>query len=105
MTTMEIPTVRSVLAMKLANSFARSATKRERKARSTNRVNAVLNATVRVVLHLAGFSALTFAGFTFSMAAGLIVGGISCFALSTLLTRNANDETEGNRAPDMRTGR
>jgi hypothetical protein len=45
-----------------------------------------LRATVRLILHLAGFGCLTIAGFMWTMAIGMIVAGLSCFALSWLAT-------------------
>lgn len=99
----ELPAWRDVLAMKLH----RSLTKKQAKAsKASTRGMAVLNATIRVVLHLAGFGLLTMAGFTLNMLAGLIVAGVSCFVMSTLMTRTtATESTEVNRAPDLRTGR
>lgn len=71
----------------------------------SNHVTAVLNAIVRVILHVAGFALLTLAAFQWNMIAGLAVAGISCFVFSTLMTGGKVDEREGGRAPDMRTGR
>lgn len=42
--------------------------------------------TVRLMLHLAGFAGLTIGAFTLHIAAGYVVGGLSCFALSWLMT-------------------
>lgn len=99
-----VPTFKELALMRLA-MFARNRATKSREANASIRINAVLNGIVRVVLHLAGFSLLTMAGFQWNIIAGLIVAGISCFALSTLMTRNANGETEVGRAPDLRTGR
>lgn len=97
----ELPRMRDFLAAKVHRSLV---TKRLSN-KVTNRTTAVLNATMRVVLHLAGFALLTMAAGRFNIIAGLTVAALSCFALSTLLTRNGNDETEVSRAPDLRTGR
>jgi hypothetical protein len=79
MVTMESPTLGSFLAMRIA-LLARKRTDRRNLPRTW------IQTTVRLVLHLAGFSLLTMAGFQWNMLAGLIVAGISCFVLSTLLT-------------------
>ncbi len=99
----ELPSTRDWLQAKLYKSLTENKAK---KARGAIRINTVLNATIRVVLHLAGFGLLTMAGFTLNMLAGLIVAGVSCFVMSTLMTRTtAAESTEVNRAPDLRTGR
>lgn len=103
--TSELPTMRDILAAKLHSFLISKRTKAVSNANGTTRVTTVLNAIIRVVLHLAGFSLLTMAGFTFSMLAGLITAGLSCFVLSTLMTRNTTGESEVSRAPDLRTGR
>lgn len=107
MDTFNAPTLRSVMAMKLANTLARSHNKRANKALPMTRVTAVLNGIIRVMLHVAGFGLLTMAGFQWNIITGLIVAGVSCFALSTLMTRGNADDTnvEVSRAPDLRTGR
>lgn len=105
MTTLDASTtIREFALMRLA-MFARKRAIRAKEGNTSIRVNAVVNTIVRVMLHLAGFSLLTMAGFQWNIIAGLIVAGVSCFALSTLMTRNANDEMEARRAPDLRTGR
>lgn len=81
MTTMEIPTFRSWLAWKLRNPA------RPRVIRTQSRVPALLAfwySLSKLVLHVAGFSLLTWAGFSFNMPAGLITAGLSCFVLSWL---------------------
>lgn len=98
------PTFRELAAMKLA----RFATQRRERATPTNiRVNTVLNAIVRVVLHVAGFAFLTYAGFQWNMIAGLTIAGLSCFALSRLMAPEmpAPSGPPPGRAPDLRTGR
>lgn len=75
------PTLRDWLAHRLAKSARRKAAR--------VRVSAAggglwLYALSKLVLHLAGFSLLTFAGFSFNMPAGLITAGVSCFVLSWL---------------------
>ena len=104
MTTMDtMPSIRQFALMKvssLAQNRAKKATE------GTYRVNAVLNTLIRLMLHLAGFGLLTLAGFQWNMIAGLIVAGLSCFALSTLMTNSSKAEkVEVRRAPDLRTGR
>lgn len=74
------PSLLNFFAWKLGKAMDRSASKKE------NRAHTLLQSTIRVMLHIVGFSSLTFAGFYWHVIAGLIVGGISCFALSWLLT-------------------
>lgn len=95
------PTFANFLLFKLSKVAAR----RERQV--SFRVSAVLNTTVRLLLHLAGFSLLTIAAWQWDLIAGLCAAGVSCFLLSTLLTRSPNDGSDENvrRAPDLRTGR
>jgi hypothetical protein len=93
MTTVEMPTIRQYLAFKALTAMQRATrTKRvpegERPARPAL---AMAQAFLRLVLHLAGFAALTSAGFYWNMIAGLVVAGLSCFVLSTLTTSRAGD--------------
>lgn len=101
MTTEALPTFSQYLAMKLASKAKNRARRVEL---ASTRVPAFIQAIARLVLHLVGFGCLTLAGFTLSMAAGLVIAGISCFVLSWLNTSNPQT-TEVGRAPDMRTGR
>lgn len=74
-----IPTLQGYLAMRLAKAVSK---RKERQPIARTWITAI----VRLALHLGGFSLLTLAGFQWSMPAGLITAGISCFVLSTLLT-------------------
>lgn len=100
--TNELPSAREFFAAKLHSKLV------NKKARQVSaRVPAVLNALIRLGLHLAGFSLLTIAAWQWDLIAGLCAAGISCFALSTLLTRsNGGGETDEagtlRRAPDWR---
>ncbi|HTS05684.1 MAG TPA: hypothetical protein VMP68_08880 [Candidatus Eisenbacteria bacterium] len=97
MTTYEtMPPLSSYLAARVARSLAR------RKERTTNSDTNTVLVLVRVLLHVAGFALLTWSGFQWSMIAGGIVAGVSCFVMSTLFTSNSEPEK---RAPDLRTGR
>lgn len=99
----ELPTTRDFLAAKVHSLLLSKRTKR-----LSTPVTAVLNATVRVMLHLAGFGLLTLAAFQWNIIAGLAVAGISCFVMSTLMTTGTaatGNEMEGRRAQDLRTGR
>jgi Na+-transporting NADH:ubiquinone oxidoreductase subunit NqrC len=89
--------------MKIA-SYTSNRAKRASNTREAYRVNAVLSSVIRVVLHLAGFGLLTMAGFQWNIIAGLIVAGVSCFALSTLMASGGGDNAAVSRAPDMRRG-
>lgn len=91
----ELPSMRTFLAAKLHSKLV---SKKGSKAIIT-RIPAVLNALIRVGLHLAGFSLLTIAAWQWNMIAGLCAAGISCFALSTLLTRSDNGGGDDVRRP------
>lgn len=55
------------------------------KVRSRTHVHNWLQATIRLMLHIAGFSCLTIAGFHWHVIAGYVVAGLSLFVLSWLL--------------------
>lgn len=98
MTTLDVasvPSFRQFIAFKLQATGARSKTRL-----STLPISSLI---MRLVLHLGGFGWLTFAGFTWNIMAGSVVAGISCFALSALLTTKQGETT--GRAPDLRSGR
>lgn len=57
-------------------------------------VTTFAQAFVKLVMHIAGFTCLTVAGFTWNITAGLIIAGISCFAFSMLV---APDKPNGGR--------
>lgn len=82
-----VPTMATFLSMKLANRISRSRSKELRQP--MNSVRTWVNAFVRLVAHLAGFSLLTWAGFTWNMTAGLIVAGLSCFMFAWLMNDSA----------------
>lgn len=87
MVAMEVPqTLKSALFMKLATALVSKATATDKAARERT----WLQSLVRFVLHVAGFSSLTVAAFSLHFAAGMIVAGLCCFALSTLLTKPRN---------------
>lgn len=86
------PTLREFALMRLS-VFAKSKAKGVRENRERIAASTFL-ATLRVVLHLAGFALLTIAGFQWNMIAGLIVAGASCFVLSTLFTANVPERSD-----------
>lgn len=99
----QLPTTRDFMAAKVHSLLTRKRTRLV-----STPVTAVLNAIIRVMLHLAGFALLTLAAFQWNIIAGLAIAGVSCFVMSTLLTTNTaatGDELEGRRAQDLRTGR
>jgi hypothetical protein len=97
----ELPPVRDFLAAKLHSMLI---SKRANKA--STRSSTVLNALIRIGLHIAGFSLLTLAAWQWNMIAGLAAAGISCFAMSALTTGSDNGGGDDvRRAPDLRTGR
>lgn len=78
MTTFEqAPTLSRYLALRLAT---RSATRSKRRALPRTWVQAI----VRLMMTLAGFACLTYAGFTFNMTLGWVIAGVSCFAFTWL---------------------
>lgn len=83
-----VPSLTTYLTMMLTNRVSRAKAK-ERTQNTGNHMRTFLQAIVRLTLHLAGFSALTFAGYTWNMTAGLIVGGLSCFVMAWLLNSSA----------------
>lgn len=89
MTTMDAtPSLRDYLVMRLASKVA------SKRNKATPVRLTWLQAIVRQVLHIAGFALLTWAGFQWNSIAGLVIAGLSCFVLSTLLTsRTATDDT------------
>lgn len=78
------PSIASLISWKISKALSNRAERS--KAREGNSARTVVQATVRVFLHLAGFACLTYAGFAFNFIAGMVVAGISCFILSTLIT-------------------
>lgn len=90
-----VPTFGTFVAMKLANRVTKA-----RRKEATNRMNRVrtwFQSLVRLVAHLTGFSLLTWAGFTFNMAAGLIVAGISCFVFAWLVGDSSTETAESSQ--------
>jgi hypothetical protein len=96
MTTMDSP---GFLELMLAKG-ARAANRRRYAKETRVRVSNAMQVTIRLALHLAGFTCLTVAGFGFNFLAGMIVAGASCFVLSTLLTTST--KTNENPDPSMR---
>lgn len=88
MTTMDAPMVSAFKAFRRTRQL-----RQNEKAVSATHAQAVLGAIVRTVMHLAGFSCLTAAGFTLSMTAGLITAGVCFFAFSALLVPSKNQPT------------
>jgi hypothetical protein len=78
-------TIDSSLSSIIALKLARRASKR-RDAAMTRVSTVAMLSLVRLVLHVAGFSSLTYAAFTWDKIAGFIVAGICCFVFSTLFT-------------------
>lgn len=86
------PTLREFALMRIS-TLAKSRAKGVRERRERLATNTLL-ATLRVVLHLAGFVLLTIAGFEWNMIAGLVIAGVSCFVLSTLFTATAPERSD-----------
>lgn len=88
MTTMDTTLTQFVLG-KLA---MRARTRKQDKA--STRTLTWVQTLVRLMFHLGGFGCLTFAGFTWTITAGYVVAGLSCFAMSRLLTGGAGPDTD-----------
>lgn len=90
------PTLSTFLMWKLQNALANRSTKA---SIGKNRSSVGLYGIVRLLLHIAGFGLLTMAGFQFSMIAGLVVAGFSCFVMSYLF---ATPDNSGGGNADVR---
>lgn len=78
------------------------ATKKARRAEiAVSRNHPRFLSFVKLMMHIAGFSCLTIAGFKWSIIAGFVIAGISCFALSWLLSNTSTNEN-GPTTPRMR---
>lgn len=91
MTVLDTPSLKEFALMRLAN-FTRSKAIKAKNRESSYRVSAFFNSLVRLVLHIAGFGLLTFAGFQWDIIAGLIIAGVSCFIFSTLFTSTSSND-------------
>lgn len=91
MTTLDSPTVWQAITVTLARRAEKARVNKATRARTW------VQSTVTLLLQLAGFTCLTFAGFTWNIAAGLVVAAFSCFALAWL-TNNRTVPT--NNRPD-----
>lgn len=76
----EPPSITSAIGLKLAGMLIR---RTERKARTRPRT--WVQVTIKLLLHVAGFTCLTVAAWSFNFIAGMAVAGISCFVQSWLL--------------------
>lgn len=94
-TTMEVPTIGQFITLRVAKFFA-SRSKENQAARAHTWFQSV----IRLVMHLAGFGCLTYAGFIWHPAAGFVVAGLSCFMLSWLTTGTASPKPQNNAQPD-----
>jgi len=94
-TTMDVsglPSIPSLVLMRLASALSsRSRTKAKRSA------SPVIQALTRFVLIVAGFSCLTWAGFSVSFTIGLVAASVSCFLMSWLFTGNTAQEATDTR--------
>jgi hypothetical protein len=90
MTTMDLPSFRDFAAAKL---HSRLTVRQQRKPIDSSRMANL----VRLVLHLIGFVLLTVAAFEYSMIAGYVVAGVSCFVFSTLATPQAEPQNAQGR--------
>lgn len=93
MTTMDIP-ARGTFLYWLGNVIAKRG---EKAMRARTEARTWVQTTVRLVLHLAGFSCLTVAGFSVSFVAGMITAGVCCFLLSWLFTSSSTENINQRR--------
>jgi hypothetical protein len=82
------PTWFQFAAWKLGKAMDRSIDKK------VTRVRTSAQTTIRLMLHIVGFSCLTIAGFTASITAGWIVAGFSSLVLSWLMTNTRTAEPD-----------
>lgn len=86
------PSIGSFLVMKIGRKLN---ARKESRALPRTWVQGI----VRNVLILAGFSCLTQAAFTWSTLAGWAAAGLSCLAVSTLLTTSGGADVRSNPNP------
>lgn len=76
MTTVDaLPSIKEFLALKLTKTMARK--------QAITHTRTWVQATAKFILHIAGLSCLTLAGFSWNIIAGFIVAGLSFLALAT----------------------
>lgn len=92
MTTMDVPTVGQFLTLRMAKFFANRG-----KPREATHAGAWVQLVVKLVMHLAGFASLTYAGFLWHPIAGFVVAGLSCFLLSWLTNGKQAATSPANR--------
>lgn len=83
------PSILQFFAWKLGKAL-------DTRARKEKRVRTIVQASIRVLLHIVGFSCLTIAAFHWHVIAGWVVVGISCFVMAELLSdsdQSSNDPT------------
>jgi len=100
MTTMDVPTVGQFITLRIAKFFA----KRE-KGKQASHAPTWFQSVIRLVMHLAGFGCLTYAGFLWHPAAGFVVAGISCFLMSWLTTGDSRSEPRAAQTDPLMHGR
>lgn len=76
----------------LLHKINKTMDKRARTRAASEHAHTLYQAIMRLLLHIAGFGCLTIAGFAFNFIAGMIVMGISCFVMSTLLTNDRGSQ-------------
>lgn len=57
-------------------------------------ISAAFGAVFKCVMHLMGFGALIYAGYTINVTVAFIVGGISCFIFSWIFTSDQEKPIE-----------
>lgn len=88
MTTLDNPSIAQFLVFRLGKAITK---RQEAKSNVATRANTWVQSTMRLILHIAGLSSLTYAGFEWHSIAGFVTAGLSFFVLSWLTTPTTVD--------------
>ena len=86
------PSFTQLLLHKVNKAMDKRARNREAGNRTGASAHTLYQNIVRLLLHLSGFGCLTVAGFAFSFIVGMVVAGVCCFVMSTLLTADRGSQ-------------
>lgn len=89
MTTMDVPTFGQFVTLRMAKFVGERG-----KAKQVAHAGTWIQTVTRLVMHLAGFSCLTYAGFLWHPVAGFVAAGLSWFLLSWLTTGKQQSATQ-----------
>lgn len=91
----DAPTVWQAITFSLAKKAERARTNK------ATRAHTWVQTLVTLTMQLAGFTCLTFAGFTWNITAGLVVAAFSCFALAWLTNNRSAPTNNTNHVDPM----